>query len=137
MRFVLENLAEIQKIAPSFLAALGTNKIIAFQGEMGAGKTTFIQGLLAYMSIEDHVSSPTFSIVNEYYSEVYGKVYHFDFYRLNNETEALDIGIDEIFDEDAYCFMEWPSKIANLLPENTVFVSIESINDVRIINLAL
>lgn len=137
MRFVLENLAEIQKIAPSFLAALGTNKIIAFQGEMGAGKTTFIQGLLAYMSIEDHVSSPTFSIVNEYYSEVYGKVYHFDFYRLNNETEALDIGVDEIFDENAYCFMEWPDKIANLLPENSVFVSIESINDVRIINLAL
>lgn len=137
MRFVLENLAEIQKIAPSFLAALGTNKIIAFQGQMGAGKTTFIQGLLAYMSIEDHVSSPTFSIVNEYYSEVYGKVYHFDFYRLNNETEALDIGVDEIFDENAYCFMEWPDKIANLLPENSVFVSIESINDVRIINLAL
>lgn len=137
MRFVLENLAEIQKIAPSFLAALGTNKIIAFQGQMGAGKTTFIQGLLAYMSVEDHVSSPTFSIVNEYYSEVYGKVYHFDFYRLNNETEALDIGVDEIFDENAYCFMEWPDKIANLLPENSVFVSIESINDVRIINLAL
>jgi len=137
MRFVLENLAEIEKIAPSFLAALGTNKIIAFQGEMGAGKTTFIQGLLAYMSIEDHVSSPTFSIVNEYYSKVYGKVYHFDFYRLNNETEALDIGVDEIFDENAYCFMEWPDKIANLLPENSVFVSIESINDVRIINLAL
>lgn len=137
MKFVLNKLMDIEKVVPDFLKALGDRKIIAFNGEMGAGKTTFIQGLLAYMSIEDHVSSPTFSIVNEYYSPKYGKVYHFDFYRIEDEFEALDIGVDEIFEENVYCFMEWPEKIANLLPENSVFVSIESINDVRIINLAL
>jgi tRNA threonylcarbamoyladenosine biosynthesis protein TsaE len=137
MKFVLDHLADIPRVAPSFLDALKGNKIVAFEGEMGAGKTTFIQGLLAYMQIEDHVSSPTFSIVNEYFSAPYGKVYHFDFYRIEDEIEALDIGVDEIFDEDAYSFMEWPSKIANLLPDNTVFVTIESVNDIRTITVRL
>lgn len=137
MKFVLNNLADISTVAPLFLELLGERKIVAFEGEMGAGKTTFIQGVLAYMAIEDHVSSPTFSIVNEYFSPTFGTVYHFDFYRIEDETEALDIGVDELFEENAYCFMEWPSKIANLLPENTVFVSIESINDVRIITVRL
>ena len=93
---------------------------------MGAGKTTFITGLMEYMGVVDHVSSPTFSIVNEYHSDDYGNIYHFDFYRLEDEDEALNIGIEEIFDENAWCFMEWPEKIDNLLPENTVSVYIKS-----------
>ena len=101
------------------------------------GKTTFINGLLKLMSIEDHVSSPTFSIVNEYFSRDFGKVYHFDFYRIENEMEALDIGVEEIFEENAYCFIEWPEKIDNLIPENCVSVHIELDNAVRIIHLDL
>jgi tRNA threonylcarbamoyladenosine biosynthesis protein TsaE len=137
MKFVLSRLEDIVKVAPQFIAALGDRKMVAFHGEMGAGKTTFINGLLAQMSIEDHVSSPTFSIANEYFSPEYGKVYHFDFYRIEDEMEALDIGAEEIFDEDAYCFMEWPERIDNLIPENCVSVHIELDKDVRIIHLEL
>lgn len=137
MRFVLKHLSDIEEVAPAFLKALGDRKMIAFHGEMGAGKTTFINGLLSQMSIEDHVSSPTFSIVNEYYSDSHGKVYHFDFYRIEDEMEALDIGVEEIFEEDAWCFMEWPEKIDNLIPSNCVSVYIEIENDVRIIKLEL
>ena len=137
MRFVLKHLSDIEEVAPAFLKALGNHKMIAFYGEMGAGKTTFINGLLSQMSIEDHVSSPTFSIVNEYYSESHGKVYHFDFYRIEDEIEALDIGVEEIFEEDAWCFMEWPEKIDNLIPSNCVSVYIEIENDARIIKLEL
>ncbi|MFT5820856.1 MAG: tRNA threonylcarbamoyladenosine biosynthesis protein TsaE [Crocinitomix sp.] len=137
MRFVLSSLEDINKVAPEFIAALGDHKMVAFHGEMGAGKTTFINGLLGLMSIEDHVSSPTFSIVNEYFSKEFGKVYHFDFYRIEDEMEALDIGVEEIFDENAYCFIEWPEKIDNLIPENCVSVHIEVDNAVRIIHLEL
>ncbi|MDG1914946.1 MAG: tRNA (adenosine(37)-N6)-threonylcarbamoyltransferase complex ATPase subunit type 1 TsaE [Crocinitomix sp.] len=137
MKFVLSRLGDIEKVAPQFIAALGDRKMLAFHGEMGAGKTTFINGLLAQMSIEDHVSSPTFSIINEYFSPEYGKVYHFDFYRIEDEMEALDIGVEDIFDEDAYCFIEWPERIDNLIPENCVSVHIELDNDVRIIHLEL
>ena len=137
MRFVLSNLEDIEKVAPQFIEALGDNKMVAFHGEMGAGKTTFINGLLSHMSIEDHTSSPTFSIVNEYHSSEFGKTYHFDFYRIEDEMEALDIGVEEIFEENAYCFMEWPERIHNLIPENCVSVHIELDNAVRIIHLEL
>jgi tRNA threonylcarbamoyladenosine biosynthesis protein TsaE len=100
MKFELGHLSVIKKVVPEFFNALGQRKIVAFYGEMGAGKTTFIKGLLEYMSIEDHASSPTFSIVNEYFSSNYGKVYHFDFYRILSEREALDIGVEEFFDDD-------------------------------------
>ncbi len=136
MKFELSHLSDIKKVVPEFLNALGASKIVAFYGEMGAGKTTFIKGLLDYMAIEDHASSPTFSIVNEYFSTRFGKVYHFDFYRILSEREALDIGIEEFFDDDnAYCFIEWPQKIHNLLPLNSVSVSIEVENEKRIIHL--
>lgn len=137
MEFRLDSIAAIKEIAPAFIAALGTNKQLAFYGGMGAGKTTFITGLMAYMGVEDHVSSPTFSIVNEYHSSAYGKIYHFDFYRLEKEEEALDIGIEEIFDEGNWCFMEWPERIDNLLPENCVSVNIKTENNIRIITLDL
>ena len=137
MKFVLSQLEDIEIVAPQFLEALGDHKMVAFNGEMGAGKTTFINGLLAQMSIEDHVSSPTFSIVNEYFSPTFGKVYHFDFYRIEEEVEALDIGVEEIFEENAFCFMEWPERIHNLIPDNCVSVHIELDKAVRIIHLEL
>jgi tRNA threonylcarbamoyladenosine biosynthesis protein TsaE len=138
MKFELSHLSDIKKVVPEFLNALGQRKIVAFYGEMGAGKTTFIKGLLEYMAIEDHASSPTFSIVNEYYSANFGKVYHFDFYRILSEREALDIGVEEFFEDDnAFCFIEWPQKIHNLLPLNSVSVSIDVENEKRIIQLDL
>jgi tRNA threonylcarbamoyladenosine biosynthesis protein TsaE len=76
------------------------------------------------MGVEEEGSSPTFSIVNEYFSLNYGKIYHFDFYRIENESEAFDIGVEEIFEEDAFCFVEWPSRIENLLPLDSVIISI-------------
>ncbi len=137
MEFILDTVADIKSVAPKFLEALKTQKKIAFYGAMGAGKTTFINGLLQFMKIEDHVSSPTFSIVNQYYSNSFGDVYHFDFYRIENEMEALDIGLEEIFEEDAYCFMEWPERIDNLIPENCVSVHISVENECRIVKLEL
>ncbi|WP_027420643.1 tRNA (adenosine(37)-N6)-threonylcarbamoyltransferase complex ATPase subunit type 1 TsaE [Crocinitomix catalasitica] len=128
----LEDLPEASRI---FLEQTKGHKSFAFYGSMGAGKTTFITAVLKEMQIEDHVSSPTFSIVNEYFSLSYGKVYHFDFYRIEDEMEAYDIGVEEIFEEDAYCFIEWPERIDNLLPEKCVNVNIHEENGCRIIEI--
>lgn len=100
------------------------NKFVILNGEMGAGKTTLVNNILKLMSVEDHTSSPTFSIINEYFSVNYGTIYHFDFYRIDDESEALDIGVEEIFEEDAYCFIEWPERIKNLLPDKIVRINI-------------
>ncbi len=95
---------------------------------MGAGKTTFIKAFCEALNVEDTVSSPTFSIVNEYrYPN--GIIYHFDFYRLKNQAEALDIGLEEYFDSGEYCLIEWPEKIPNLLPENYLEISLEVLPD--------
>jgi tRNA threonylcarbamoyladenosine biosynthesis protein TsaE len=124
MKILIEHLSDISKAAQEFLSLIGTHKVIAFSGEMGAGKTTFIKALCAELGIGDIASSPTYSLVNEYHSASGEKVYHFDFYRLNNETEALDMGCDEYFYSGSYCFIEWPEKIASLLPPQTLAVQI-------------
>jgi len=104
------------------------NKIVLFYGDMGAGKTTFIKAICQVLGVTDTVSSPTFSIVNEYESPV-GPVFHFDFYRLKNETEALDLGYEEYLYSGNYCFIEWPEKIPNLLPEHAAKVSLTITGD--------
>ncbi len=91
---------------------------------MGVGKTTFIQALCQELGVKETVSSPTFSIVNEYNYNINCKVYHFDFYRINSIEEVFDFGYEEYFAEDNYIFIEWPELIENLLPENTIRVSI-------------
>ena len=94
------------------------------EAEMGTGKTTFILALLRAMGIENPEGSPTYSLVNSYESPMYGKVFHFDLYRIQDEEEAYDIGIEEmLYENSAYCFIEWAENIKNLLPLNTVFVS--------------
>lgn len=117
----IQSVNDIPGAAKEFLDTVGHRKVFAFDAEMGAGKTTFILGLLSAMGIENPEGSPTYSLVNVYESEMFGKVYHFDFYRINVEEEAFDIGAEEMLYSDGMCFVEWPEKIKNLLPENTIW----------------
>ena len=116
---------EIQKVANSILKEFAS-KFFAFYAPMGAGKTTLIKALVKELGGVDEVSSPTFGLVNEY-ADVEGNLiaYHFDFYRLTDEMEALDFGLEDYFKTDAYIFMEWPEKIPSLLPDNLAALKIE------------
>lgn len=100
------------------------HKVLLFYGEMGVGKTTLIKEIVKFMGSVDTVSSPTFSLVNEYVTNSGEKIYHFDFYRINKETEAMDMGVEEYFYSDNWCFVEWPNKIENLLPLKSVAITI-------------
>lgn len=133
MTFKINGLEEIPTVAQQIIDNL-TYKLICFEGEMGAGKTTFIKEFVRLLGTEDEISSPTFSIVNEYDTEK-GKVYHFDFYRLNDEEEALDFGIEDYFYSNAYCLMEWPSRVENLIPEEHHTLTIENVEGVRHLTL--
>ncbi len=119
---MLEAIPEIVRFAE-------VEKIWLFFGEMGAGKTTLIKGIASVFGVEEIVQSPTFSIVNEYRNLDEEIFYHFDFYRISKETEALDIGIEEYFESGNHCFIEWPEKILNLLPENYLKINIEIISE--------
>ena len=129
------SLTQLPKIAKSIIEDFGDGKIFLFYGSMGAGKTTLIKELVHYLGIEDVANSPTFAIVNEYFSKENGTIYHFDFYRLEDETEALDMGYEDYFYSNSYCFVEWPEKIPNLLPENVIEVKIEATQDLRLITV--
>ncbi|MBC8053640.1 MAG: tRNA (adenosine(37)-N6)-threonylcarbamoyltransferase complex ATPase subunit type 1 TsaE [Sphingobacteriaceae bacterium] len=119
MELKVSGLENLPAAAEQILEVAGNNRVFLFYGEMGAGKTTLIKSLCALLKVEDTVSSPTFSIVNEYVGDKV-RVYHFDFYRIKNETEALDLGYEDYFYSGHYCFIEWPEKISNLLPEKFV-----------------
>lgn len=121
----VNTLSEINSAAQKILTEYPNDYIFLFYGSMGAGKTTLINALCEALGVKDHTSSPTFSIVNEYDSDN-GILYHFDFYRLKEETEALDMGYEDYFYSNRYCFVEWPEKIPNLLPENTVKIEIQT-----------
>ena len=131
MEIEINNLSELPEKSMLFFNELNNRKVVAFDGQMGAGKTTFITSILKGLGIEDIEGSPTYSLVNVYDSVAYGKIYHFDLYRLNSETEAFDIGIEEMLYSGNYCFIEWPEKISNLLPENTIWAYIRSTEDNR------
>ncbi|HNQ61850.1 MAG TPA: tRNA (adenosine(37)-N6)-threonylcarbamoyltransferase complex ATPase subunit type 1 TsaE [Bacteroidia bacterium] len=120
----LSSESELIEAAKALIEFAGSNRIIAFYGAMGAGKTTFIKAICRILGVQNGMSSPTFSIVNEYHSDKFDKVYHFDFYRLKAESEAVEIGIEEYFYSGSYCLIEWPEKILNLLPEPRVKVEI-------------
>jgi len=117
------SIQNIQDVADRLLKAISTQKILLFYGEMGAGKTTLIKALCKSLGVSGQVSSPTFSIVNEYVGE-HNRIYHFDFYRLKTQTEALDMGYEEYFYSGDYCFIEWPEKIPDLLPESYASIHI-------------
>jgi len=111
----IANLEQLNSIAKQILDYTSTHKKFAFYGEMGVGKTTLIKALSLQLGVTDVVSSPTFSIVNEYQANENTKVYHFDFFRMEDEKEAYDMGYEEYFFSNAYCFIEWSEKITNLI----------------------
>ena len=118
---------DIKQAAQQFVNAMGENTVFAFYGKMGAGKTTFIKSVCEQMGVEDTVTSPTFAIVNEY-EAAYGRpIYHFDFYRIKKVSEAYDMGCEEYFYSGHPCFIEWPELIEEVLPEETVNVTIEAL----------
>ncbi|WP_313374237.1 tRNA (adenosine(37)-N6)-threonylcarbamoyltransferase complex ATPase subunit type 1 TsaE [Chishuiella sp.] len=132
MEFIIQNLEELPEVAKEIKKQL-VHKIITFEGEMGAGKTTFIKELVKSFGTNDEVSSPTFSIVNEYDTDE-GKVFHFDFYRLNHEDEALDFGIEDYIYSNQFCLMEWSNKIANFIPDEHHTISIKNVDGIRYLN---
>lgn len=133
MKIKVKHLEELKEAAQTIIDAFPQERIFLFYGHMGAGKTTLINELCLLLGVTDHTSSPTFSIVNEY-EAAKGQIYHFDFYRLKDEMEALDMGYEEYFYSGHYCFVEWPEKISNLLPLHYVKISISVIeNQHRII----
>ena len=117
MQTISYTLDHIDDIANLLIQEAGDQKVWIFKGEMGAGKTTLIKSLAKSLQVADSVSSPTFGIVNEYQTKAKGLLYHFDFYRLDDPMEALDIGIEEYFYSGNYCWLEWAEKIAPFLPE--------------------
>jgi tRNA threonylcarbamoyladenosine biosynthesis protein TsaE len=115
---------DLRRIANRMLTEAANYKVWLFSGEMGAGKTTFIKVLCSELGVVDSMSSPTFSIINEYATEDNGRVFHFDFFRIKSTAEAYDIGIEEYFYSGNYCFIEWPEKIVDLIPEVHAHVNI-------------
>lgn len=124
----IKGTGDLGRAAGEFLRMKGEKTIIAFYGSMGAGKTTFITALCNHLGVQDIVTSPTFTIVNEYKDSADNYIYHFDFYRINRLAEAMDIGLYEYFDSDCLCLIEWPEMIEELLPEETLRVHI-TVND--------
>ncbi|NOR29022.1 MAG: tRNA (adenosine(37)-N6)-threonylcarbamoyltransferase complex ATPase subunit type 1 TsaE [Lutibacter sp.] len=118
--YSLHQLPEIAKEVLQF----AEHKVLLFYGEMGVGKTTLIKELVKQLEVLDTVSSPTFSLVNEYHTKNNDTIFHFDFYRIDNEEEAMDMGIEEYLYSDNWCLIEWPNKVENLLPLNSVSITI-------------
>lgn len=136
MQLIVDSEKDLNKVAKEIIKYSGDQNIWIFYGEMGSGKTTLIKAIASRLGIEDNVHSPTFSIVNEYINLRDEVFYHFDFYRIKNEIEAMDIGIDEYFYSGNLCFIEWPQKIPSLLPEKYLKVDIKITSDIgREINI--
>lgn len=131
---VINDIEELKSAANELLDICKEKKIFAFYGAMGAGKTTFIKAICETLGVKDMISSPTFSIVNEYLTGNEKKIYHFDFYRIRSLTEAYDMGYEDYFYSDAYCFIEWSEKILELLPEDHVKVTITTQGEKRVIS---
>ena len=117
------SLEELSKIAKEVITT-SKHKILLFYGKMGVGKTTLIKEICKELGVEDNISSPTFSLVNEYKSSKNETVYHFDFYRIEDEEEAFDIGIEDYLYSDNWCLIEWPENVENLLPLKTVEIKL-------------
>ena len=133
MRIESTSLENLDEVSQQIISKLDQHKVLLFYGEMGAGKTTLIKNMCKLLGVIGEVNSPTFALVNEY--EIKGKkelIFHFDFYRLEDEEEAMDMGYEEYFYSDNFCFVEWPEKIPNLLPEGYLSIKIEQTDKGRI-----
>jgi tRNA threonylcarbamoyladenosine biosynthesis protein TsaE len=124
-RVVISRLEDLPGAAADFLASTAGIPVIAFSGEMGAGKTTFIQSLCRALGVPEDVNSPTFSLVNEYFTPGGGSLYHFDLYRIEDPEELFDLGYEEYFYSGKRCFIEWPEKAVHLIPGDALMVRIE------------
>ena len=126
MDIQIKSTETIGEAAREFIKLIGERTVFAFYGKMGAGKTTFIKAMCQELGVSDTVTSPTFSLVNEYRSDTTGElIYHFDFYRIKKLDEVYDMGYEDYFYSGALCFIEWPELIEELLPEDAVKVTIE------------
>jgi len=126
---IIESPEKIIQPAREFLKFIGNRKVVAFRGEMGSGKTTFIKALCAELKVTDSVSSPTFALVYEYHTPDDSVIYHFDFYRINNPSELFDLGYEDYFYSGNLCFVEWPEKAAHLIPPDALNVVISELED--------
>lgn len=130
MEIVINNIKDINKAARTFIDYMPEGNVIAFYGNMGAGKTTFIKALCEELGVEDEVTSPTFAIVNEYTcNNAPSKIYHFDFYRIKKLEEVYDMGYEDYFYSDSLCLIEWPELIEELLPDDVTKVHITEQSD--------
>ena len=133
MQWICERELDLISIAKELLDSHPSQKKWALHGDMGVGKTTFIKAICKSLQVVDVVKSPTYSIVNEYLSKKNESIYHFDFYRLENESEAYDIGYESYFFGDDYCFVEWPEKVPNLITDDFWHIEMSLENGSRII----
>ena len=128
MEITISNLDNIRESAREFINNIGSHKVFAFYGKMGAGKTTFIKAICEELGVDDVITSPTFAIINEY-SGKDETIYHFDFYRIKKLEEVYDMGYEDYFYSGALCFIEWPELIEEVLPEDAVMVQITEKED--------
>ena len=124
MKFLLNNLSDIESVAKKFVENMGSRRVFAFYGEMGAGKTTFLKAICNTLGVTETITSPTFAIVNEYAIEGGDPIFHFDFYRIKDIDEAYDFGYEDYFYSGHLCFIEWPQLVESLLPKDVVKVQI-------------
>ncbi len=125
MEITIKSLDTIQEAAKEFINRMGEGKVFAFYGKMGAGKTTFIKALCETLGVKDVITSPTFSLINEYTDGKGNSIYHFDFYRIKKLDEVYDMGYEDYFYSGNLCLLEWPELIEEILPENVIKVTIE------------
>jgi len=125
MEITIKSLDTIQEAAKEFINKMGEGKVFAFYGKMGAGKTTFIKALCETLGVKDVITSPTFSLINEYTDGKGNSIYHFDFYRIKKLEEVYDMGYEDYFYSGNLCLLEWPELIEEILPENVIKVTIE------------
>ena len=129
MEIKIEELSHIHSAAREFVGMMGDHKVFAFYGSMGAGKTTFIKAVCEELGVTESVASPTFAIINEYKDKYGESIYHFDFYRINKLEEVYDFGYEDYFYSGSLCFIEWPELVEQVLPLDTVKISIREVND--------
>lgn len=125
MEIRIKSLSDLDRGATALLSAIGDHRVVAFDAPMGAGKTTITAAMCRLMGVEEDTGSPSFSIVNEYSDKNGNAVYHFDFYRLKDLSEAVDIGLEDYLCSGELCLIEWPQLVEPLLPEDTLWISIE------------